>query len=29
VPALVGVCYGFVGNRMLHQRGREAERLLI
>jgi 3-hydroxyacyl-CoA dehydrogenase len=29
VPALVGVCYGFVGNRMLHQRGRESERLLI
>jgi 3-hydroxyacyl-CoA dehydrogenase len=29
VPALVGVCYGFVGNRMLHQRGREAERLII
>src|SRR2546422_596005 len=21
VPVLVGVCYGFVGNRMLHQRG--------
>jgi 3-hydroxyacyl-CoA dehydrogenase len=29
VPVLVGVCYGFVGNRMLHQRGREAERLLL
>jgi 3-hydroxyacyl-CoA dehydrogenase len=29
VPALVGVCDGFVGNRMLAQRGREAERLLI
>jgi 3-hydroxyacyl-CoA dehydrogenase len=28
VPVLVGVCYGFVGNRMLHQRGREAEKLL-
>ena len=28
VPALVGVCYGFVGNRMLHQRGREAEKLM-
>ena len=28
VPVLVGVCYGFVGNRMLHQRGtrgREAD----
>lgn len=24
VGVLVGVCYGFVGNRMLHQRGREA-----
>jgi 3-hydroxyacyl-CoA dehydrogenase len=29
VPVLVGVCYGFVGNRMLHQRGREAERLVL
>ena len=29
VPVLVGVCYGFVGNRMLHQRGRQAERLLL
>jgi 3-hydroxyacyl-CoA dehydrogenase len=29
VPVLVGVCDGFVGNRMLGQRGREAERLLI
>jgi 3-hydroxyacyl-CoA dehydrogenase len=29
VPVLVGVCYGFVGNRMLHQRGKEAERLLL
>ena len=29
VPVLVGVCYGFVGNRMLHQRSREAEKLLI
>jgi len=29
VPVLVGVCYGFVGNRMLHQRGKEAEKLLI
>src|SRR5258705_6718777 len=25
VPVLVGVCYGFVGNRMLHQRGLQAE----
>ena len=29
VPVLVGVCYGFVGNRMLHQRGRQAEQLLL
>jgi len=29
VPVLVGVCYGFVGNRMLHQRGRESERLIL
>jgi 3-hydroxyacyl-CoA dehydrogenase len=29
VPVLVGVCYGFVGNRMLHQRGLQAERLLL
>jgi 3-hydroxyacyl-CoA dehydrogenase len=29
VPALVGVCYGFVGNRMLHQRGHEAEKLIL
>ena len=29
VPVLVGVCYGFVGNRMLHQRGKEAERLIL
>ncbi len=28
VPVLVGVCYGFVGNRMLHQRGVQAEKLL-
>ena len=28
VPVLVGVCYGFVGNRMLHQRAREAEALM-
>jgi len=29
VPVLVGVCDGFVGNRMLHARGREAEKLLL
>ena len=29
VSACVGVCYGFVGNRMLHQRGREAEKLIL
>src|SRR5688572_30166386 len=29
VPVLVGVCYGFVGNRMLHQRGVQAEKLLL
>ncbi|MGH7319966.1 MAG: 3-hydroxyacyl-CoA dehydrogenase NAD-binding domain-containing protein [Candidatus Rokuibacteriota bacterium] len=29
VPVLVGVCYGFVGNRMLHQRGKESERLIL
>jgi 3-hydroxyacyl-CoA dehydrogenase len=29
VPVLVGVCHGFVGNRMLHQRGRESERLIL
>src|SRR5262249_57155705 len=29
VPVLVGVCYGFVGNRMLHQRAKQAERLLL
>ncbi len=29
VPVLVGVCYGFVGNRMLHQRSAQAERLLL
>ncbi len=28
VAVLVGVCYGFVGNRMLHQRGREATALV-
>jgi 3-hydroxyacyl-CoA dehydrogenase len=29
VPAVVGVCHGFVGNRMLHARGIEAERMLL
>jgi 3-hydroxyacyl-CoA dehydrogenase len=29
VPAVVGVCYGFVGNRMLGRRSVEAERLLL
>jgi 3-hydroxyacyl-CoA dehydrogenase len=29
VPAVVGVCYGFVGNRMLARRTVEAERLLL
>ena len=29
VPACVGVCDGFVGNRMLHQRAREAEKLIL
>jgi 3-hydroxyacyl-CoA dehydrogenase len=29
IPVCVGVCYGFVGNRMLHQRGREAEKLIL
>jgi 3-hydroxyacyl-CoA dehydrogenase len=29
VPAIVGVCDGFVGNRMLHRRGTESERLLL
>src|SRR5436305_1797275 len=29
VPALVGVCDGFVGNRMLAQRGKQAENLLF
>ena len=28
IAALVGVCPGFVGNRMLAQRGREAQALL-
>ena len=26
---MVGVCYGFVGNRMLHQRSAQAEALLL
>ena len=29
VPVLVGVCYGFVGNRMLAQRQREAQKLIL
>jgi 3-hydroxyacyl-CoA dehydrogenase len=29
VPTVVGVCYGFVGNRMLARRSAEAERLLL
>src|SRR6266849_5654067 len=29
VPVLVGVCYGFVGNRMLHKRGAQAEKLIL
>jgi 3-hydroxyacyl-CoA dehydrogenase len=29
VPVLVGVCYGFAGNRMLHQRGLQAEKLIL
>src|SRR3989475_6001584 len=29
VPVLVGVCHGFVGNRILHQRGKQAERLIL
>ncbi len=29
VAALVGVCYGFVGNRMLAKRGAEAERMVF
>lgn len=28
-PVLVGVCHGFVGNRMLELRGREASKLLM
>src|SRR5947207_15805224 len=29
VPVVVGVCHGFVGNRMLRARSIEAERLLL
>ncbi|MGG5887222.1 3-hydroxyacyl-CoA dehydrogenase NAD-binding domain-containing protein [Falsiroseomonas sp. HC035] len=29
VPVVVGVCYGFVGNRMLSRRTQQAERLLL
>jgi 3-hydroxyacyl-CoA dehydrogenase len=29
VPVVVGVCYGFVGNRMLHRRGVQADRLVL
>src|SRR5205814_4030716 len=29
VPAVVGVCDGFVGNRMLARRGKQAEKLLF
>src|SRR5262249_14006847 len=29
VPVVVGVCFGFVGNRMLAARGRQVERLLV
>ena len=29
VPAIVGVCYGFVGNRMLRARSFEGERMLL
>ena len=29
VPVLVGVCHGFVGNRMLFQRGVEANRMIL
>ena len=29
VPVVVGVCYGFVGNRMLHRRGEQADRLIL
>jgi 3-hydroxyacyl-CoA dehydrogenase len=29
IPAVVGVCHGFVGNRMMRRRSVEAERLLL
>ncbi len=29
VPVVVGVCHGFVGNRMLAQRSKQSERLLL
>ena len=29
VPVVVGVCYGFVGNRMLHARGAQVRKLLL
>ena len=29
IGVLVGVCHGFVGNRMLHQRQREAQKLVL
>jgi 3-hydroxyacyl-CoA dehydrogenase len=29
VPVLAGVCHGFIGNRMLAQRSREAQRLIL
>lgn len=29
IPVLVGVCHGFVGNRMLAQRQREAQKLVL
>jgi 3-hydroxyacyl-CoA dehydrogenase len=29
IAGLVGVCHGFVGNRMLHQRQREAQKLIL
>src|SRR5579859_429971 len=29
VPVVVGVCYGFVGNRMLHRRSDQVESLLL
>ena len=29
IGVLVGVCHGFVGNRMLHRRQREAQKLIL